>query len=200
MLIAFAVAQDKVLLPLIIGRHERTIVVLYFHGGEQLPVAKCLRPRAEDTLKPIRTDGRGYLIRNRVPVAHPHGTNRAEVPHIGVIRPCGVGQSVSEFRNHEVQVGVALSMRMGGLIDRHAVDVGLEIRPVIQVVSPHQVLVRFSLAAMQCHDEPRHRFQQLTRPIGRQHLKLLVGHHTLARGLRRSQEFEALGRHRNFLQ
>ena len=58
-------------------------------------------------------------------------------------------------------------MGMRRLVDRDAIDVGLQIGPVIQVVATQQVLIGFAFTAVQGHDQTRHRLQQLTRSISR---------------------------------
>jgi hypothetical protein len=66
---------------------------------------------------------------------------------------------IGKLRDHEIEVRVALTVRMGRLVDGHAIHVGLEIGAVIQIVAAHQVLIRLTLPAMQGHDQARHGFQ-----------------------------------------
>jgi hypothetical protein len=61
-------------------------------------------------------------------------------------------------------------------------------------------LIRFALTAVQRHDQSRHGFQQLARPVHRCQLQLLVGDHTFASARGGSQQFQALGRDRDLLQ
>ena len=107
-------------------------------------------------------------------MAHPHRTHRAEIPDRCVVRTLGVGELVRELWDHEIEVGITLAVGMRGLIDRHAIDVSLEVGAVIEIVAAHQILVRFALTAVQGDDQTRHGFQQLTGPVLRSQLKFLI--------------------------
>jgi hypothetical protein len=88
---------------------------------------------------------------------------------------------------------------MRRLIDGHAIHERREIGAMIEVVPAHQVLVGLPFAAVQRHDESRHRLHQLTWSIGRGQLKLLIRHDAFARGIGGAEQTEALGSHRDLV-
>ena len=75
-------------------------------------------------------------------------------------------QPGSKFGQQEVQVRVALAMRIGWLINRHVVNERREIRAVIEVEAADHELIRLALPGMDGHDQTRHRLQHLTDAIG----------------------------------
>ena len=109
----------------------------------------------------------------------------AKVADIGVVRPLGIREPVDELRDHEIEVRITLTVRVRRLVDGHAVHISLEVRAVVEVVPAHQILIGFALAAVQRHDETRDGLQQLTGPVDRQELQLLVRHRSFAGGLHR---------------
>src|ERR1700723_2029975 len=117
-----------------------------------MPVAECIRTSDENTLEVECSDGGAQLIRHRVAIADVQGTNRAEVADARVVRPLRIRDLIRKLRDNEVEIRIALAMRMSRLIDGHVVDKGRKIRPVIKVVAAQQELVRFALSAMQRHD------------------------------------------------
>ena len=129
-----------------------------------------------------------------------HRSDGAEIADGGVIRTLRIGELIGQLGNHEVQIRIPLTMGMGGLVDRHAVDVGFQIRAVIEIVAAQEVLIRLALAAVQGHDQPRHRFQQLTGAVLRSELQLLIIDHPFARGGGGAQQLQATGRDRDFPQ
>ena len=59
-------------------------------------------------------------------------------PILGVERALRVVEPCGQFRHQEMDVGVALTMGVGRFVDRHVVDVGREIRAVVQVEASNQ--------------------------------------------------------------
>ena len=174
--------------------------MLNLHRGQQPAFPPMCGASTEEPLKPQGAHAGRYLIRDHVPILDVHGTYRAEVPDAGVVGSLGIANLVGKLRNHEIEVCVPLAVSMGRLVDRHAVDIGLEVGAVIEVVPAHQILAGFSLAAVRSHDESRHRLEQLPRPVLRQQLQFLVINHPFARSGGRSEEPETLGRDRYLLQ
>ena len=78
---------------------------------------------------------------------------------VGVIRALGIGDPVCQLRDHEIKIRVALTVRMGWLVDRHLVDAGRQVGAMVQVIAAQQILVRLTFAAVQGHDQPGHGFQ-----------------------------------------
>jgi hypothetical protein len=83
-------------------------------------------------------------------------------------------------------------MRMRRLVDRHVVDIGFQIGAVIKIVASHQKLIRLALAAMQRHDQARHRLKQLARAICRRQLQFLLIDDAFARGRGRAEQLPSL--------
>ncbi len=68
-------------------------------------------------------------------------------------------QIPDEFGNDEVEVGVALAVRVRRHIDRHVIDFQREIRAVVQIEGAQEVLVGFPFAGMLSNDQPGDVFQ-----------------------------------------
>src|SRR5450631_2030331 len=77
------------------------------------------------------------------------GRSRArEIPHLCVERPFLVVDEVNQLGDHEVQVGVALSMGVRGQVDGHAVHGEGEVGAMIQIESAQEILVRLAIAGV----------------------------------------------------
>ena len=89
----------------------------------------------------------------------PAGT--AEVAQLGVIDAEAIVEVVHQLGDQEVEVGVALAVGVGGHVDRHALDPGLEIGAVIEVEAADEVLVRLAVARVLGDDQTRDGLEQL---------------------------------------
>src|SRR5271167_917439 len=98
--IALAVAKNGILLARIVGRDERTIVMLRLDGGQKISIPHRFACRAEDSLKPPRADRGGYLVRNRVAIADLYGADGAKIPCAGVVRTLGVCDPIRKLGDH----------------------------------------------------------------------------------------------------
>ena len=65
-------------------------------------------------------------------------------------------QILDQLGDEEIQVGVALSVRMGRHVDRHVIDLRGEIGAMVEVEGAQEILVGFSLAGMLHYDQSRH--------------------------------------------
>ena len=158
----------------------RTVIVLSLERTKQLAITDRHRTGAEDALKAQSADcGRCPSI-GLIEVTHVHGADRGEIAFTGVVGPLRVSKVGRKFRDHEVQVRITLPVRIRRLIDRHAIDVGGEVGPVVEVEAPHQVLIGFALPAMGRNDESRHSFEKLTRTKRRRECKLVIDHDAFA--------------------
>lgn len=68
---------------------------------------------------------------------------------------------VDELGDEEVEVGVALPVRVRRHVDGHPLETRLEVRAMIEVEAANEVLVRLAVARVLRDDEPRHGFEQL---------------------------------------
>ena len=84
-----------------------------------------------------------------------------EVALVGIVRSLAVMNMVDELGDEEIEVGVALAVRMARQVDRHAVDVHGEVSPVIKIEAAQEVLVRFAAAAVLRDDHARDGFQDV---------------------------------------
>jgi hypothetical protein len=106
----------------------------------------------------------------------------AEIADRGIVRPLGEIQAADDLRHQKVLIGIALAVGVGGPVDRHVIDKAGEIRPVIQIEPAHQILVRLALARMDRHHQAGYGLVQLSDPIDRPKVDLLVGDRALAGG------------------
>lgn len=196
---AFAVTKQHIFLAPIVRGDEGPIVVLHLGGGQQPSIAQRLRSGAENTLKTQGSHRRRDLVWNGVAIIDVHRTHRAEVAHAGIVRSLGVGDSIRQFRNQEIQIGVTLTMGMRGLVDRHAIDVGSQISAMIEVVAAQQILIGLALTAMRGHDQSGHGLEQLPRTVLRCQLQFLIVDHPFTGRRCRPQQFQPLRSHRDLL-
>ena len=85
-----------------------------------------------------------------------HRTYGREIAFVGEIRALADVDRAYQFRNQEIQVGIALAVGVGAHVDRHAVDRDRQIRAVVQIKAAQKILVGFALAAVLGDDQPGH--------------------------------------------
>ena len=121
-------------------------------------------------------------LRQTIHIVHAHRTGSREVALFGKVGAFLVGNAVYEFGDDEVQIGVALAMRVRSHVDRHAGHRGGEIRPMVEVEAAQEVLVGFAVTAVLRDDQAGHSLQQFSRPqqgailqLGARHVALVGG-------------------------
>ena len=77
-----------------------------------------------------------------------------------MIRALAVVDVGYEFGDDEVEVGIALSVTVGGQVDGHAVERGGKIGAVVEVEAAKEILVGFAGAAVLGDDEAGDGFKQ----------------------------------------
>ena len=97
-----------------------------------------------------------------------------------------------ELGNEKADVRIAMRVRAGRRVDRHAGDRRREVRAVIEVEAAQVVLIRLALATVLAHDEARHRFEDFAGAHDRTLVELRRGDGALAR--RRRDAHEVCGR------
>ena len=75
-----------------------------------------------------------------------------------------VVDAIDQLRDEEVEVGVALAMRVRAQVDGNAVQGGGEVGAVVEVEAAQEILVRLSRAAVLRDDQPWHQLQHLAGP------------------------------------
>jgi hypothetical protein len=75
-------------------------------------------------------------------------SGRREVALRRAVRPLEVVDPPDQLGDHEIQIGIALTVRMRRHVHRHPRQVRLEISAVVEVEAAHEVLIRF--AAPEC--------------------------------------------------
>jgi hypothetical protein len=117
-----------------------------------------------------------------------------EVAFVGVVGALAVGDGVDQLRYQEIEVGIALAVRMRRQVDRNAIDRGGEVRAVVEVEAAQEILVRLAVAAVLGNDQAGHRLEQLRRAQRRAVRQLFRQDETLAgRGDRADQRHSQRG-------
>jgi len=180
------VAQHAVELAVVLRHLPRPVVVHQLETIEHRAGAERHRPGEQPPLVVKRAERRlGHALRQRGDVGDRRATRRREVADRGKVGPLEVVDARDELGDQEVQVHVALAMRMRGQVDRHAGEPGREVGAVVEVEAAQEVLVRLARAAVLRDDHARHVLEHLPGtqqwPIPDQ----LAGDRALARGIGR---------------
>ena len=67
-------------------------------------------------------------------------------------------------------------MRVGALVDEHAVHRRAQVGPVVEVEAAQVELVRLALAAVLADDQPGNRLKHFSGPVNRSRFELLLRH------------------------
>ena len=104
-----------------------------------------------------------------------------EVSHIGPIWPLADIQSADGFGDEPVEIGVALTMRVGRQIDRYVVPKRREVGAVIEIPAAQVILI--GLAGVGVHDRHQagRRFEDFAGARDRPGINVLAGNRHLAR-------------------
>ena len=105
--------------------------------------------------------------------------------------PFEVLHAGDELRNQEVEIGIALAVRVRRHVDWRTCDGHREVAAVIEIEPAQEVLIGFSLTAVLRDDHARHSLEHLGLPHERTDVELLCGDRALAR--RRGDADEILG-------
>ena len=87
-------------------------------------------------------------------------TGRGEVALVGEVRALAIAHLLDQFRDQEIDVGVALAVRMRGHIDRDAVHARREVGAVVEIEGTQEVLVRLAVAAVLRDDQARNHLER----------------------------------------
>ena len=120
-----------------------------------------------------------------VPVLDVRRAGGREVAVLGKVRALAVLDLVDQLGDQEIQVGVALAVRVAGHVGRHAVDERGEVGAVVEVVAAQEILVRLAIARVLGDDHAGHGLQHFAGPQQRQVGQPFAPHRALRRGVGR---------------
>ncbi len=129
---------------------------------------------------------------------HVGGAGQGEVASVGAVGPLAVVLPLDDLGDQAVEVQIALAMAVGAEVHLHVVDVGGEVRAVIEVEAPKEVLVGLAAAGVLGGDHAGHRLQQLGDPQQRPDQQVGAGDGALARGLGHADLQFAAAEHHQF--
>ena len=95
------------------------------------------------------------------------------IANVGVIGAFLVIHPLHKLRDDDVHVRVTLAMRVRREIERHVIEIGGEIRAVVEIETAQEVLVGFPAARMLGNNHARHSFHNFSHAQNRARLKLL---------------------------
>ena len=139
--------------------------------------------------------GHGELVRQGVEVVDVESARRAEVADLREVRPLLVAHLADEFRDEQIEVGVALAVRVRGHVDRHAVERGGEVGAVVEVEAAQVKLVRFPATGMLRDDDAGDGLDDLADALKRTPRELLRADHAFIRGSGRADQAVRAARH-----
>ena len=114
--------------------------------------------------------------------------DRGEVALVGEIRSLADVDRSDQFGDQEVEVGIALAVRMGAHVDRHVVDRNGEIGAVVEIEAAQEILVGLAVAAVLGDDQAGHDFERFGGPGKWPRIDLFTADIFLARGRHRRRE------------
>ncbi|MNS56631.1 hypothetical protein D3C72_894940 [compost metagenome] len=164
---ALAVAQDAAIFTHVLRHVPGTVVAVHFQADQQGAWPGRQRIGDDAAHITVLADGdAGLALRQFVGQADAGGACRGEIAFAGEIRSLLVIDTLHQLGNEEIEVGIALPVRMRAHIDGHAIDIGGEIRAMVEVKAAQEILVGLAVAAVLGDDQPGHEFQQFARAQG----------------------------------
>ena len=164
-LVAARQPQHRVAAVQVLGLVPGAVVPAALDGAQQRPAAA--HPRAAGRQRALVAVGAGGELRigalDLAQVADAGGAGGGEVAVLGGEGALAVAQALDQLGDQEVQVHVALAVRVAGHVHRHAQDEGGEVAAVVEVVAAQEVLVGLAVAAVLGDGHAGHRLQQLGR-------------------------------------
>ena len=106
-------------------------------------------------------------------------TRGGEITHLREERTFVVVDLTHHFGNQEIEVGIALPVRVGAQVHGHAVDVDGKIRPMIEIEAAQEILVRRAAAGMLRDHDARNYLEQFAPTQKRARIQLRGAHDSL---------------------
>ena len=100
-------------------------------------------------------------MRQGVDIIDAHRARSVEIAFVGKIRALAVVDAADQFGDHEVEIGIALPVRVRAQIDRHIVERDVDVGAVVEIESAQEILVRLALGAVLDDDQAGHGFEEL---------------------------------------
>ncbi len=158
---------------MILRHGPRSVVVLCLEAEKQ--VAAIGGPRRIPGEQPaVAALADGYhpgVATEPVLQADPRRSRRRKVAIGRPVRTLLVVDGVDQLGQQEVEIGVAVAVRMGRHVDRHAVDPGREVGTVIEIEAAEEVLVGLAVTRMLGHDDAGDVLEHFGRPQWRTRLE-----------------------------
>jgi len=126
-------------------------------------------------------------VRQGLHVIDLHRPGGVEVAQSREIGPLAVLQGADQLGDHEIEIGIALAMRMGTHVDRLVVERDIDIGAMVEIEAAQEILVGLALAAMLGDYQPRHDLERFAHAIDGLLLDLLTGDDPLRGGVRREK-------------
>jgi hypothetical protein len=126
-------------------------------------------------------------------------TRRREVAVLREIRAFPIVDLLDDLGDQEVEVCVALAVRVGGHVERHAFDPGREVGAVVEVEAAQEILVGLAVARMLRDHAARHRLQHFAGAQQRQVGEALAAHPALRGRVRGADTVVVVGGDRDLL-
>ena len=183
--VAAAVAQHGVGLVVGVGHGPRSVVARQLHRRQQRAAPDLRRERQQAAAEAVGAalEGEERTLQRRR-IGDRRRAGGGEVALVREVRPLRELDAGDDLRNQEVDVGVALAVRVGRHVHRRAGHRHREVAAVIEVEAAQEVLVGLALAAVLRDDDARHGLEHLALAHDRPHVELTRGDRALARRLR----------------
>nr|WP_255615653.1 hypothetical protein [Polymorphobacter sp. PAMC 29334] len=152
----------------IAGNIVRPVIIAELTSKEEIACAELARSSSEQS-KIVAVDAAGACHErssgiDRLKLRRTCSKKIADIRPVG---PLGVVDRINEFRDDEIDVSEALSVRVRPHVDRHTVDELGEVGAVIEVEAAQEILVGLAAARMLRSDETWDDFEQFADPLNR---------------------------------
>ena len=183
------VAQHAIEFAEVVRRRPGAVEMFAFEGRDHVAVGDWPGHRRHAAKISKAAEGNlGHVVVELVDIIHLHRAGRGEIPQIGEVGTLLVFHAAQQFRDHEIEIGVALAMTLRRHVDGHVVDGNRDVRAVVEVEATQIILVGLPLAAVLRDDQSGHVFQKLAGAVGRSRRQLLWKHSALGRRVGRSRQ------------
>ncbi len=201
--VGLAVAQQRAQLALIVGAYPGPVVMLEVESAHEAAFAERVGARGQYAVVPFgarAAPAHENFVRNRMRELDVGRADRGKIPFGRVVRALRIVDTAHGLGDQEVQVRVALTVRVRGLVNGHVGDVEREIVAVVEVVAAHHVLRGLAFAAVDGRHHAGDRLDELCGAIGRQQVHFGLGDDALAGRGRRAHEPQTLADDRDFFE
>ena len=125
---------------------------------------------------------------------------RAEIAHIGVIWSFLVSDLLHQFGDQEIQVGIALAVRVAGHVDGNVVHAHRQVGAVVEIEAAQEILVGLSAAGMLGDDHAGNFLDHFAGAKQRTQRQIGGAHHALVGAFGDAAEVLGAARHHHGFQ